>query len=210
MSVIRLTTLWRVAGPGYVLRFLARRFMRVSRHVVYEAWIDDVAAPGWPEGTTVVTVSEEVEAADIPTIQDNLRSRNIQYLEGIRDGDAVGVFVLEGDALIHWGFLMRGSRTSALLGEGRDEILLGNAFTHPAYRGRGLQTCSLRQRLYECQSLGYDRALAETEPDNWASRRAMERVGFTLVREVTLIVLLNRLVFRRTWAGRSVRTFGFC
>lgn len=167
-------------------------------------------APVAPSGMTIHVVRHEADVDAHPAIADNLRGQNLEYLEGIRRGEAVGVFIVLADELAHWAFLMIGSRTSCLLGIGRDTALLGNAYTDPGFRGRGLQTLSLRQRLHECQRLGIEEVFTETEPENVPSRRAMERVGMSLVREVTLVVLLNRVVLRRSRQGSAAPRAGIC
>ncbi|TQE92754.1 MAG: GNAT family N-acetyltransferase, partial [Spiribacter salinus] len=133
-----------------------------------------------------------------------------EYMEGIRKGEVIGVFVLVDGVLAHWAFILRSSRTSCLLGVGRGEALLGNAYTNPQFRGRGLQTTSLRQRLQECRRLGITHVYTETVPDNWPSRRAMERVGMVFLRDVTLLVVVTRIVVRITNTGRKARLFGLC
>lgn len=112
MSVARLNTLRRAAGTGYVLRFVGRRLIRKSRHVVYALDVKDVDAPEWPETAQVHVVDSEQGLHAHPQIAANLQGRNVQYLEGIRRGEAVGVFVLVGNVLAHWVFLMFASRIS--------------------------------------------------------------------------------------------------
>lgn len=205
-----LATLWRTVGPGYVIRFLGRRILRMSQHVVYRTSVRGVAAPQWPDGFVVYVVAGRDAVDSHPAIAANLQGRNVQYLKSVCQGEAIGVFVVAGDTLVHWAFVMKGSRTSCLLGLGRDAVLLGNAYTEPGFRGRGLQTLSMRQRLHECGRLGVETVYTETEPDNRYSRRAMESSGMTLVREVSLLVILNRLVFRRIHSGQASRICGIC
>ncbi len=210
MFVRRIVNMWKTAGPGQALRFLARRVLRTQRHVVYSMDVTEIDEPVWDPETELHVISDAEGVTAHQAIAHNLETRNMEYLEGIRRGEVIGVFVLNGGTLVHWGFILMHTKTACLLGVDPGAPFVANAFTEPSFRGRGLQKRSLRQRLYECRNRGFPEVYTETHPDNVASWRAMERVGLSFLRDVTLIVLLTRFVVRMTHSGRPARTFGWC
>lgn len=71
----------------------------------------------------------------------------------------------------------RGVATSAMYVDG-DVAWIDFASTLPDYRGRGAQSAMLARRIEECAALGVRTVVAETA-DTGASRRNLERMGFT-------------------------------
>ncbi len=61
--------------------------------------------------------------------------------------------------------------------EGPVEVELGYGIVPPC-RGRGIATAACRQLLALAWRQGADAVLAETDPDNAASRRVLARLGF--------------------------------
>ena len=78
-----------------------------------------------------------------------------------------------------------------------DEVYLYDAFTVPAWRGRGLFTLMLRHLLAYARSQGRRRALIFAEARNLPSCRAIERAGFEIFQTV---VRLDVLGFTRQWS----------
>lgn len=58
-----------------------------------------------------------------------------------------------------------------------DEVLFVDAFTHPAFRGKGVQTSLTLARLSLFQDLGYRRAIAYIEKHNAPSLAVWRKVG---------------------------------
>jgi len=202
--------LWKSAGPIQVFRFLGQRVLRVQRHVVYRKNLTDIDEPRWGAENELHVVSTAEQAATQSAIACNLETRNAEYLEGMRQGEVIGLFVLKDGILAHWAFILTHTRTACLLGVDPEVPFVANAYTDPSFRGRGLQQSSLRQRLYECRRRGFREVYTETHPANLPSRTAMERVGMSFVREVTLIIFMSRFVIRVSHSGARARLFGWC
>ena len=88
---------------------------------------------------------------------------------------------------------------------GPDEAYLYEAFTEPGWRGRGLFPAMLFRLLAYARAQNRRRALIFVLSDNRASRRAIEKAGFTLFQTVSKVKIggLKRLVFRGPRADRA-------
>jgi ribosomal-protein-alanine N-acetyltransferase len=118
--------------------------------------------------------------------------------------------------LAHWerhGFgqwMFRDRATGAMVGRGgpqhtmasgRDEIELGWVIV-PERWGQGLATELARASLEVAFSaLALEEVIAYTQPDNFASRRVMEKSGFAFEREITFEA--QRFVLYRQSAPRA-------
>jgi len=81
---------------------------------------------------------------------------------------------------------------------GREDVYLYDAFTVPAWRGRGLFSTVLGHLLAFAHARGRRRALIFALARNRASRRAIERAGFEITQTVSRVELcgLERLWVR--------------
>lgn len=201
-AITRLNGLIRERGFTGLIGFLATRLVRIRRHVVFLKRVAEPAPVDWREDETVLIVrsAEELEMLEHRTGE--LPPDFGPYRDGIHRGEAVGCFVLVGGTLAHWSFLMYRSRMLCLIGAPSDAVLLGNAYTIPSFRGRGLQTRSLKMRQHLATESGAAWLAVEAAPDNVASRRAIGRVGIPEVGELRVLVLVNHLVFRWGTATR--------
>lgn len=195
----KLVDIRRARGTAGAARFLASRLIRVRRHCVYRlprpTDAASLAIPEPPPGfrVTVARNGNELEAlGDLPD-----RPELGEYLEGIRQGDVVGVFVWAGNELAHHAFLMIRSPMLSILGAPDGAMLLGNAFTRPSFRGRGLQKFSIRLRTVVAWELGAKLVVSETAPDNSHSSAGLKGAGVSPAAKVALAVLGNRLILRR-------------
>jgi RimJ/RimL family protein N-acetyltransferase len=86
-----------------------------------------------------------------------------------------------------------------------DEVYLYDAFTSPAWRGRGLFQAMLMGLLEYSRAQGRRRALIFVLRRNLASRRAIERTGFKLFLAVSRVKVWNLrgLWFRGPRTGRQ-------
>ena len=133
-----------------------------------------------------------------------------EYIEGIRKGDVIGVFVLADGRIAHRAFLMRRSRTLDILGAPDGAVLLGHAYTVPRFRGRGYQKLSIAARMNEAWELGAESVISETAPDNVPSMRALESAGLNRSGTLSVLVVANRLVFRRSTGAWKPAPVGWC
>lgn len=210
-AMARVQDLLRERGLSGVAGFLAARVARVRRHVLFLERAVDPGPVDWHADETVLTIrtAGQLDSLErrIGVLPPGLRP----YCDGVRRGEVAGCIVLVGDTLAHWSFLMYRSRMLCLLGAPEGAVLLGNAYTVPAFRGHGLQTRSLRARRRLAAESGAAWVAVETTPDNTASRRAIARAGIPEVGELKVLVLLNHMVVR--WgaaARRGGRSWAVC
>jgi GNAT superfamily N-acetyltransferase len=97
------------------------------------------------------------------------------------------------------------AEVSRLVVPGPDEVYLYDAFTAPAWRGRGLFPAMLGQLIQYARTHGKRRALIFVLARNRASRRAIERAEFELFQAVSRVRLggLRLLWFRGTRSARQ-------
>lgn len=210
-ALARVNGLLRERGLAGLIGFLATRVARVRRHVLFLERAVDSGPIEWRADETVLTVCTAAELESLERRIGPLPPDLAPYWDGVCRGEAACCLVLVGEMLAHWGFLMYRSRMLCLLGAPAGAVLLGNAYTVPAFRGRGLQTRSLRARRQLAADTGAAWVVVETAPDNTPSRRAIVRAGMPEVGELTVCVLLNHLVIR--WgvaARRGGRSWAVC
>lgn len=209
----RIAQLRHSEGTCGVLRFLGTRVLRLYRRRVFVCNLD-----GLREELEGEVQSQPPEALHLITDDDLRRQHrylhvlppgNEEYLDGIRSRNTRGLLLLLDDTPAHWAFVMRASRTSMLLGFERDALVLGNDFTVPAFRQRGLQTCSVRLRLQEAKRWGAAHAVAETVMDNDFSAGGLTRGGMRELGSVTVCVMLNHFVIRIGHQGYHPKPLGF-
>lgn len=180
-----------------MLRFVSTRLLRLYRHRVFVSNLDELP---YEFGSPVPSRPPE---AMYLTTGDDLRRQNDhlqllppgleEYWDKIRSGNTRGLLLID-QTPAHWAFVMRESRTLALLGFKHGVALLGNDFTVPGYRHRGLQTHSVRPSLQESRKWGAVYAIAETAVGNDFSTRALTRGGMRGLGSVTRHVMLNHFV----------------
>lgn len=198
----RLGGLLRARGLVGLTGFLATRVARVRRHVLFLEPAVDPGPVDWQEDETVLIVRTAAELESLEQRVGALPAELRPYRDGVARGEAAGCLVLVGETLAHWSFLMYRSRMLCLLGAPEGAVLLGNAYTVPAFRGRGLQTRSLRARRRLAADSSAAWVVVETAPENTASRRALVRAGIAEMGELTVLVLLNHLAVRWGAAAR--------
>ncbi len=197
-GVRKLHSIYRDRGIRGLFGFLCTRVVRGRRHVVYvkrnpgQEGLEAVLAATNDSNVIVAEGDSDLETAGIELGE----AEALEYIEGIRRGDVVGVFLLEDGTIAHRAFLMRHSRTLEILGAPPGAMLLGNAYTQPGFRGRGYHKRSIQARIDLAWRLGAETVVSETHPDNLASMRALESSGLKRVGRVTVVVVGNRLVLR--------------
>ncbi|NMG01819.1 hypothetical protein [Azoarcus taiwanensis] len=190
-------------GPGEFLRFAARRVLRYQSHVVFGHDLADLPPPEWPVGfePLLLHCNEELPETVVADLVAAAPS-NQAYIDDIRQGSAIGLVAYHKGTLAHFAFVMKGSPTLRMLGFNADTALLGNARTFRRFRGRGLQTQSIRARLIAAKHAGFASAVSETALDNHASQKALERAGLARLGTVRFVVALNRLILRHKSFGK--------
>ncbi len=178
---------------------------------MFEADCRCAAAVDWPAHETPIRFSaREPLAAQWVEQLLAVRRHDGEYVADVRAGKAEGVVVVVDGRIVHSAYLMFGNKTACLLGFGRGVGLLGNAHTDDAYRGRGCQARSARERVAMARAAGLDRVISETACDNVASQRGLEKAGLTPVGRVRFAVLLNTLVLRTRRPRASIARVAVC
>ena len=84
------------------------------------------------------------------------------------------------------------------------DAYLFDAFTLPAYRGKGVAPALYAHQLRELQQLGYRRAIRATVPENEPALRANLKRGFRPVRVIGRLKIGPwQRVFTRPWNGEA-------
>ena len=194
-------------GTWATVRFLASRLLRHRKYVVFEANLSEPrTAPEWHLDEQVYVIGPEtIESHVTPDLRAFLGGEEAEEnLASVRKGDSLFV-VGNGHEFHHSGYIFFRTKQTKILGEGGDPPLIGCCQTVPDPRGRGLYQRPLKAELCDLQSLGYHRAIIETDPENIASRKGIERAGFRLCRKTTVWILLNRVVLQGSVEGVRTR-----
>lgn len=188
-----------------------RRLIRRQSHFLFHANILEVLLTETGEGMdfTVISARSIDQQRALADTLVQLNPDNRPYLEDIEKDRIAGLVISEYGKPVHYGFVFKSNKTACLLGLPAGAALIGNSFTLPAYRGRGLQARSVRARAKIAQGNGFTAIAAETSPDNHASQRGLVKSGMALQGRIDLVVVLSCFVIRwRRPAG--IPLLGFC
>lgn len=191
----------------WILSKIARR----REHILFLSETDDFPPPAVRSDiqTTEINARNFFELEELRLKMIELNDENTDYLEDVRRGKAFGLALSVNSEVVHYAFVFRQNKTVCLLGLPRRCALIGNAFTAPAYRGRGLQAYSVHCRAEIAGKAGFGFIACETSPDNHSSQRGLEKAGMKQIGFLSMVVLLNRAVIRyRRPCGFSL--FGLC
>lgn len=188
-----------------------RRLIRRQSHLLFHAAIEGMKPLARGEGLEFTALSArslgQQRALTQALVQ--LNPDNRHYLADIEKDRIAGLVISENGAPVHYGFVFKANKTACLLGLPTGVALIGNAFTLPSHRGRGLQACSVHARAEIARLNGFAAIAAETSPDNQASQRGLVKSGMQLQGRVELVVVLSCLVIRwRRPPGTPL--LGFC
>lgn len=176
--------------------------IRVATLCLYERELDVPTSPGAPPP------GAELSVLDSPAAAGDAGPWHREAERRIREGQVCAV-VRHGHEVIAYCWLTGQPEWVAEIGRlvvpGPDEVYLYDAFTVPAWRGRGLFQAMLMRLLEYARAQGKRRALIFVLNRNRASRRAIERTGFELFQAVSRVRVwgLKRLWFRGPRAGRQ-------
>ncbi|WP_157976440.1 GNAT family N-acetyltransferase [Parahaliea mediterranea] len=180
------------------LRRLARQLLSFRSHHLYGIDCRSLAPPSPPDGELITLVDRDSAAAypDLLSALVNINTQNRDYLREIHRGRMACALITVDGKLAHYGFLYLKNRSALLLGLPVKTALAGNAFTVPAFRGRGCQGRSLLKRACYANKLGFDQVVAETSVDNIASGKGLRKAGMVFLGRMDYLVLLRVLVIR--------------
>jgi GNAT superfamily N-acetyltransferase len=177
--------------------------IRVFTLRLYEHHLDaPSAARALPPGV-------EIEMWDSPAAAGPLGTRwHPEAAQRFREGQACAVARAGSDVVAYcWmtGAPVAVAEIDRLLIPGPDEVYFYEAFTSPAWRGRGLFQALLLRLQEFARARGRRRALIFVIASNVPSWRAIERAGFEMFQAVTKIEVLGlgHAWFRGPKSGRS-------
>lgn len=199
----RLLTEFKTRGGAGFLRFLALRLLQWRADVLYEVDLAVLAAnPPLQPAAPLVRVgrhnlgSEATAQAEAGV----LTAENHAYREALQGDDQLLAALDAQGQVTSYGFVLFDSFYKRILDEPRNTPMIGNCFTLPAWRGRGLYPRLLVATCQHLAAQGHSRAIITCAPDNLASVRGIEKAGFRRVRTVRSLVLLTRWI---AWQGHS-------
>jgi len=172
--------------------------LRVITLRLYERWLDAPAAPGLlpPDVDLAVWDSPAVAGRAAAPWHPEAHSR-------LDDGQACAV-ATHGSSVVAYCWLTRSPARVAEIDRvvvpAPDDVYLYDAFTAPAWRGRGLFRALLLHLVAFASARGRARALIFATSGNRASCRAIERAGFEIVRSVSRVELFGLSIL---WPPRS-------
>ncbi len=207
----RLLTEFRTRGAAGFLRFLALRVVQRRADVLYEFDLIALAAqlPLQPVPPVVLVWRHNLGSDATRQVEAGvLTPENHAYREALQGDDHLLALVDAQGLVTSYGFVLFDSFYKQILAESRTTPMIGNCFTLPAWRGRGLYPGLL---VATCQHLalqGHRRAIITCAPDNLASVRGIEKAGFRRIKIVHSWVILTRWIawHRDIPAGRADRS----
>ncbi len=207
----RLAQEWRSRTARDFLDWIGTQLLRRQSHVLFRLDLPTPAGAPAPPGVASIEINARnfAELEDLRSGLVAINAENVDYLDDVRRGAAVGLALLDEDRIVHYAFVFLRNKTACLLGLAARSALIGNAFTLPSHRGRGLQAHSVHCRARIAHAAGYRSIVCETSPDNLASQRGLEKAGMQRIGRMELLVLVNCAVVRwRRPAG--FRLLGLC
>jgi GNAT superfamily N-acetyltransferase len=179
---------------------LAGHVVRRRNCIVWEADLTVARAPtSWAPSEQAIEIGpENLDAVMTPELLAFLGGDSVRRsLEGIRRGDRLLV-VVDDDGYAAYGHIVVNSEGyMRVLGEREPVPHLGNFFTAPRARRRGLFEGILNDSQRLLQRLGYGRALLETRPTNTGSMKGSERMGMRITRHLMGWIIFESLVIQR-------------
>lgn len=185
---------------------LAGHVIRHRDHVVFEL---DLTVPrdptSWAPGEQAVEIGpENIDTLMTPALFEFLGGEQVRKsLEGIRRGNRL-IVVVDAEGYAAYGHLVVDSKEYVrALGEPEAVPYVGNFFTAPRARRRGLFEKINNECFVVLQRLGSRRVVAEARPTNVGSMKGCERLGMPIVRHLT-----GWIVFEQVLIQRDARTRG--
>ncbi len=172
---------------------------RTRAYVIFSRDCRDALMPSPREGEvfTILTQENFADSASIATAMLGLSGENAEYLTDIRRGRIVGFVISYHGKVVHFSYLFLRNKTACILGLDGRTALIGNAYTVPAYRGKGAQPRSVKARAWLAHNAGFDRIAAETDVDNLASQTGMKNGGMQPEGRMDVAVFMRAVVIRR-------------
>jgi len=197
----RIRDVYRARGARGLAAFVGTRIAQRRQDLLFEINLPGADPSPAQESLAQVVVIDRtnVGRAAMATIERQVFvNENGAYRPGLFREDMLFVALDDAGRVLTYAFVLFPTWYKRVLGEADSVPMIGNCFTEPNARGRGLYTRMLRTVTRELARRGHPRAIVSCAPDNLPSVRGIGRAGFRLVRRVeTLIVLWRLIVWRR-------------
>ena len=138
--------------------------------------------------------SKETEIVEREVLTDH----NFAYREALQADDLLYAATDEFGHVSAYGFVLFDSFYKRILGESNQVPMIGNCFTFPQNRSRGLYTSLLVSISDHLNSQGYCRVIITCAPDNLASVRGIQKAGFLKVSTLRSLVIFSRWIAIQT------------
>ena len=185
---------------------LAGHVVRRRNHVVFELDLTVPREPTpWAPGERVLEIGpDNIDTVMTPELVEFMGGEGVRKsLEGVRRGNRV-VLVVDAEGYAGYGHLVINSREYVrALGEREAVPYVGNFFTAPRARRRGLFEKINNECFIALQRLGYRRVVAEARPTNAGSVKGSERVGMNIARHLTGWIVFEQVLIQRDGLTRG-------
>jgi GNAT superfamily N-acetyltransferase len=198
--VERIHGVHRSRGTAGLLRFLVTRIFRRSEDLLFELDLDGSRSMPAPAGLhPLVRIGREnAGGASVAAIERQvLAGENTEYAAGLLKDDLLFAHPDADGRVLTYAFVLFTTQYKRVLQEPCEVPMIGNCYTVPSARGRGLYGRMLAAVTADLAANGYRRVIISCQPDNVASMRGIERAGFKRVRHITSFIALSRLVLWR-------------
>ena len=200
----RLRARYRSQGLSGLAAFLGTRVFQRREDLLYELRLDEssLSRLGEPLADVLVVGRENLGSEVTDSVaRQILEGENLAYVTGLKSDDLMFAHVDHEGRVDTYAFVLFDTQYKRVLRVARATPLIGNCYTQPERRGRGLYPGMLRAVSLDLARRGFQTVTVSCAPDNFSSIKGIERAGFCLIRRMTTWVLLSRIVLRRRWDG---------
>ena len=193
------------------LRKILAQLFRFRKHIVFFLPCSELPLPELVAEETITVLSKH-DVDGYPALCRELielNPENADYLDDVSNDKMHLVVFCVANEIVHYGYLMKSNRTICLLGLPVGAALLGNAYTVPAYRGKGCQGRSVLVRARLAKQAGFEAVYSETSPDNVASQRGLRKAGMCELGHINYALVVRFIVIRST-RPKNFSLLGFC
>ena len=197
----------RTRGFVGFCRFVQTRLWQVREDVLFELQMPRSATEVMRLDSVVQVDSRNLGSEATAAVERCvLTAENFAYREALQGDDRLFA-ATDGDGHVtSYGFVLFDSFYKTVLGETVQVPMIGNCFTFPAHRRRGLYArllVSITDRLAEA---GYTRVIITCAPDNLASIQGIRNAGFRHVKTLRTRIVLSRWIVIQTTLTSDVVT----
>ena len=207
MLVDRLAAEFRTRGPVGFTRFAMSRLCQWRFDVLYEADLRELIQkpPVQPLVSFVQVDRHNFGSAETAAVERAvLTDVNYAYRDTLRGDDLLFAAIDPHGGVVAYGFVLFDSYSKKVLGEAVETPLIGNCYTLPEHRRKGIYPRLLITICTQLAATGYRRAIITCAPDNIASIRGIENAGFTRVHTVKSLLVVSRWIAFQSLSGGTL------